>query len=97
MNTSSHFLKGFFIGLITPVISFYFYTHLVLKSEIEEGLTKMIHSHLLTQVIALNVLANILPIYVFNKRADDEALKDVLSASVLYALILSILYFTGNF
>ncbi len=94
---TAKFFKGFLIGLITPVIAFYFYTRLVLKSTLESGLDEMIHSHLLTQVIAINILANIIPIFVFNQRGEEDKLKGVLSASLLYAVTISIFYFTGNF
>ncbi len=91
MNTD--FLKGFLIGLIVPVVAFYFYTTLVLKAEIGAGFKQLMQDNLLTQVIAINVLGNIIPLFVFNNRGENQALKGVVGASLLYALTISVLYF----
>ncbi len=88
-----NFIKGFLIGLFLPVIAFYFYTTLVLKAEISAGLKQLAQDNLLTQVIAINVIVNMLPLFVFNQRGETQALKGVVGASLLYALTISILYF----
>jgi uncharacterized membrane protein (DUF373 family) len=87
------FLTGFFIGLLIPVIAFYFYTTLVLQVDFIPGLKQLWHENLITQVIAINVLANLLPVFVYYNRQETEKLRGVIGASVLYAFVISILYF----
>jgi len=87
------FIKGLLIGLVVPVVAFYFYTTLVLKSDFETGVKQLLHDNLMTQVISLNVLANLIPMFVFNNRGENQALKGVVGATLLYALVISILYF----
>ena len=90
---NSNFLKGLLIGLITPLIGFWFYCTIVLKSEVDVAYKQLLSDNLLTQVIALAVLTNILPLFVFNQRGENERLKGVVGASILYAFVISILYF----
>ena len=90
---NSNFIKGLLIGLVVPVIAFYFYTTLVLKTDFEVGIKQLLQDNLMTQVIAINVLANIFPLFVFNNRGENQALKGVVSATLLYAVSISVLYF----
>jgi hypothetical protein len=85
--------KGFATGMIIPVIAFYFYVNLVLHTDIEPGFIQLQKDDLLSQVIAISVLANILPLFVYNKRNENEKFKGVAMASVLYAVFVSVLYF----
>jgi len=91
MNTN--FFKGFLLGALVPFIAFYFYTTLVLKSELVAGFNQLVKDNLLTQVIAISVLANFIPLFVFNNRGENEKLRGVVSASIIYAFVISILYF----
>ena len=91
MNTN--FLKGFLIGLLTPVAGFWFYTKIALKSEADVAYHQLVSDNLLTQVIAIAVLFNLLPLFVFNNRSENEQLKGVVAASILYAFVISVLYF----
>ena len=91
MNTN--FIKGFLIGLITPVAGFWFYVKVALKSEVDVAFNQLISDNLLTQVVAIAVLFNLLPLFVFNNRSENEQLKGVVGASILYAFTISVLYF----
>ncbi len=91
MNTN--FIKGFLIGLITPVAGFWIYSKMALKTEADIAFKQLISDHLLTQVIAIAVLFNLLPLFVFNNRNENEPLKGVVAASILYAFVVSVLYF----
>jgi len=88
-----NFFKGFVIGIIVPVIGFYFYVNLVLHSDIKPGFYQLRRDNLLTQVISISILANLLPLFVYNNRGEEQKLKGVIGASILYALIISIMYF----
>ena len=88
-----NYWKGLVIGLAVPVIALYFYTTLVLKSDFTVGIHQLVHDHLLTQVIAINILANIFPLFVYNRRGENARMKGVVSASIFYAFIISVLYF----
>ena len=90
---NANFIKGLLIGLVVPVVAFYFYTTLVLESDFETGIKQLLHDNLMSQVISLNVLANIVPMFVFNNRGENQALKGVVGASLLYAVAVSVLYF----
>ena len=85
--------KGFVMGMIVPVIGFYFYVTLALHTDIQPGFVQLQKDGLLSQVIAISVLANILPLFVYNKRNETYKFKGVAMASVLYAVIVSIMYF----
>ena len=89
----TNFLKGLLIGLITPLIGFWFYCKLVLKSEVDTAYNQLLADNLLTQVIAIAILTNIIPLFVFNQRGENESLRGVVGASILYAFVISILYF----
>ncbi len=88
-----NFLKGLAMGLIVPVIAFYFFVTLVLHTDIKPGFYQLQRDNLLSQVIAISVLANILPLFVYNKRGEEQKLKGVIGASILYALWVSVMYF----
>ena len=87
------FFKGLAIGIIVPVIAFYFYVTLVLHTDIKPGFYQLQRDNLLSQVIAISVLANVLPLFVYNKRGEEQKLKGVVGASILYALAVSAMYF----
>ncbi len=91
MNTN--FLKGFLTGLLTPVAGFWIYCKLVLKTDADVAFKQLIADNLLTQVIAISVLTNILPLFVYNRRGENDKLKGVVVVSVLYAVAISVLYF----
>jgi len=86
-------LKGLLTGLLFPVIATYFYITVVLKTDISPALKQLSAQNLITQVLSLNVLSNIVPLFVYNNRREDHAVKGVVMASILYALIISIMYF----
>jgi len=90
---NANFIKGLLIGLVVPVIAFYFYTTLILNTDFVPGIKQLLQDNLMTQVISINVLANIIPLFVFNQRSEDQALKGVVGASLLYAVTVSVLYF----
>ncbi len=90
---TSNFLKGFAIGMIVPVIGLYFYVTLVLQSGFETGLKQLWHENLFSQVLALSILTNLLPLFVYNSRKENQKLNGVTGASLLYALTVSIMYF----
>ena len=87
------FLQGLFIGLITPVIGFYFFVNLVLKTDIEPAYHQLIKDNLLTQVVSISLLLNLLVVFVFFKRHEDRKVQGVIGAVILYALYLSVQYF----
>ena len=88
-----NFLKGLAIGIIVPVIAFYFFVTLVLHTDIKPGFYQLQRDNLLSQVMAISVLANALPLFVYNKRKEDDKLKGVVGASILYAVVVSVMYF----
>ncbi len=88
-----NFFKGFLTGLFTPVAGFWMYCKLVLKTDVDVAYKQLLAGNLLTQVIAISVLANILPLFVYNRRGENDQLKGVVVASVLYAVVISVLYF----
>jgi len=88
-----NYWKGMILGLAVPIVALYFYTTLVLKSDFTAGIHQLVQDHLLTQVIAINILANIFPLYVYNRRGENAQMKGVVSASIFYAFIISVLYF----
>ena len=90
---NSKFVKGLLIGLVTPVIGFWFYSKLVLKTEADAAYQQLSADNLLTQVIAIAVLTNILPLFVFNQRGENDSLRGIVGASILYAFVISVLYF----
>ncbi len=89
----TNFIKGIFVGLLIPVAGFWFYCKLVLKSEVDVAYKELLAGNLLTQVIAIAVLSNILPLFVYNKRGETEKLRGVVAASILYAFVISVLFF----
>jgi len=88
-----NFLKGFSMGILVPMVAFYFFVTLVLHTDLKPGFEQLQRDNLLSQVMAISVLANALPIFVYNKRKEDEKLKGVVGASILYAVIVSVMYF----
>ena len=92
---NENFLKGLSIGIVVPVIAFYFFVTLALHTDLKPGFYQLQRDNLLSQVIALSVLANVLPLFVYHQRNEDEKLKGVIAASILYALLVSVMYFIG--
>jgi len=90
---NQNFFKGLAMGIIVPVIAFYFFVTLVLHTDLKPGFYQLQHDNLLSQVIAISVLANALPLFVYNKKGEEQKLKGVVGASILYALGVSVMYF----
>ncbi len=88
-----NFFKGLAIGLVIPIIAFYFYVTLILKVDFKPGIDQLWTSNLFTQVFSLSILANILPLFVYNNRQENEKVRGVVAASILYAFSISVLYF----
>jgi hypothetical protein len=87
------FFQGLFIGLIAPLIGFYFFVNLVLKTDIEPAYHQLIKDDLFTQVVSISLLLNLLVVFVFFKRQEDRKIQGVIGAVILYALYLSVQYF----
>jgi len=85
-NRTFDFFTGLLLGLVTPVIAFYFFVNLYLKSEMQSGIKQLIRDNLLTQVVTISVLANLLGIFVFYNRNEVMKMKGVIGAILLYAL-----------
>ncbi len=82
-----HFFIGLFTGLIAPLIFFYFYTQLVLKSDIAPAIERLIDKNLVTQITTLSVVvANVLVYFVFNRRGEFDKIKGMIGATLIYAL-----------
>jgi len=90
---NQNFFKGLAMGIIVPVIAFYFFVTLVLHVDLKPGFYQLQRDNLLSQVVAISVLANALPLFVYNKRGEEQKLKGVVGASILYALGVSVMYF----
>ncbi len=84
-----HFFIGLFTGLIAPLIFFYFYTQLVLKSDIAPAIEKLIQKNLVTQIVALSVVVgNLFAYFVYNRRNEFDKIKGIIGATLLYALFM---------
>jgi len=94
MNKSNTaFIQGLLIGLIAPVIGFYFFVTLVLKSELVPGYHQLIKDNLLTQVISISLLLDLIVVFVYSKRKEDRKIQGVVGAVLIYAVTLSVMYF----
>ncbi len=78
--------QGFLVGLVAPVISFYFYVTLALKTEFVEAYHQLVKDDLFTQVLTISVLVNMLVFFVFYRRKEDYKARGVIGASIFYAL-----------
>ncbi len=86
------FFTGFFVGLIAPMIGFYFFSKLGMKLEPEEAYRQLSGKNLFTYVATINiVLLNSIVFFVFNKKNEWQKAKGVIGISLIYAL--TILYF----
>lgn len=80
---------GFFIGLFMPLLGF-IVVYLIMGSGI--GLDAFIGSvrssgDVAGKVITLSVLANLIPFLLFNRKRMDLAVKGVVIATMLYAVL----------
>ncbi len=81
---------GFLTGLLAPLIGFYFYTHLVLKvPDMLHAYHRLIIAGVFTQTVALSMIANLLVLFVYNKRNETMKIRGLIGASVFLALLLS--------
>lgn len=94
MNKSNTaFIQGLLIGLIAPVVGFYFFVTLVLESELVPGYHQLIKDNLLTQVISISLLLDLIVVFVYSKRKEDRKIQGVVGAVLIYAVTLSVMYF----
>ena len=85
-NRTQDFLTGLLLGLVAPVIAFYFFVNLYLESEMQAGIKQLIKDNLLTQVATISVLADLLVVFVFYNRKELMKMKGAIGAILLYAL-----------
>jgi len=88
-----NFFKGFAIGIVVPIIAFYFYVTLVLKIDLKPGIDQLLQTDLFSPVFSISILANVLPLFVYNNRQENEKVRGVVAASIIYAFIISVMYF----
>ena len=94
MNKSNTaFIQGLLIGLIAPIIGFYFFVTLVLKSELVPAYHQLVKDNLLTQVISISLLLNLLVVFVYFRRKEDRKIQGVVGAVMIYAVTISVMYF----
>jgi len=91
MNThKKDFFIGFLIGLLAPIIGFYFYTHLVLKVEdMLHAYHRLVIAGVFTQTVALSLIINLIVLFVFNKRNESMKIRGLVGASIFLALLIS--------
>ena len=83
------FLTGLLIGIIAPIIGFYFFSKLGMKLEIDEAYKQLSSRNLLTYVGTINiVVTNAFVFFVFNKKNQWQKAKGVIGASLIYAIVI---------
>ena len=85
-NRNTHFIIGLLVGLVAPVIAFYFFVNFYLKVDFEYGVKQLLRDKLITQVVTISVLADLLVTFVYYNRKEDMKMKGAIGAILLYAL-----------
>jgi len=86
---------GFLIGLFLPVIGFFIVYSLMFKATpIGTLLGSLMHDHRsASKVLTLSLLINLLPFVYFNTKRLDHAMRGIVSATMLYALVIVLIMF----
>ena len=81
------FIKGFFVGIIAPIVAFVIYVAFYLESDVVETYNSLVKMNKLTHVISWSALINLLLFFMNIKTNRDRVAKGILFATMLYAFI----------
>ena len=83
----NQFVKGVFVGLIAPIVTFVIYVAFYLESDVMETYNSLVKMNKLTHVISLSALVNLLLFFINLKTNRDLIAKGILFATMIYAFV----------
>ena len=90
---NKQFIKGIFVGIIAPVVTFVIYVAFYLEADICETFNTLLEINKITHVISLSVLINLLIFFVNIKTNRDQIAQGIVLATILYAFTVLLLKF----
>ena len=83
----NQFVKGVFVGLIAPIVTFVIYVAFYLGDDVVETYNSLVKMNKLTHVISLSALINLLLFFMHIKTNKDMVAKGIILATMIYAFI----------
>ena len=81
-------IKGFFIGLVAPIVAYIIYVAFYLEADVIETYKSLVKMNKLSHVISLSVLINLLIFFMNLKTNRELVAKGILLATFIYAFII---------
>lgn len=88
-------IVGFLIGILLPLLGFaVVYTLWFNGRDFDSVMSMLLHDKRISpKVLTLSLLANLIPFVIFNTKRLDYAMKGVVIATMLYALLIVLIMF----